>query len=126
VVERDPGLGPPAGAGEAAGATYRALGPQRARVEVVAPAPGILLVRTPFDPGWRATVDGRPARVIPVDYLDQGVVLQAGRHVVELSYHDPSIGYGLAGSAGSLAALLGAALYLHLRRREEGAAQGPP
>jgi uncharacterized membrane protein YfhO len=47
---------------------------------------GLLVVSQPFYPGWRATVDGKPVPVHRVDYLLQGVRVQAGSHRVELSY----------------------------------------
>jgi hypothetical protein len=40
-------------------------------------------------------------------------------------YHDPSIGFGLLGSTLSLAALLGAGLFLR-RRRRVGDGADPP
>lgn len=125
ILERDPGLRPsprPAGTGTVA---YRGLGPQAAEIVVDAPSPSVVLIRIPYDSGWHATVDGRPAQVLPADYVIQGIPVPAGHHVVRLGYDDPSIGYGLAGSAASLAGLLGVALFLHLRRRDKKEAQGP-
>jgi len=78
---------------------------------------GILLVRTPYDSNWRATIDGRDAAVFPADYVDQGVSVPGGRHLVVLRYDDPTIGYGLLGSSVSLLALLGGAAALSFRRR---------
>jgi hypothetical protein len=83
-------------------ARYAQLGPQAARIEVNAPAPAIVLVRNVYDPGWHATVDGAPATVMPADYVDQGVFVTEGHHVITLSYDDPSIGEGLLGSALAL------------------------
>jgi hypothetical protein len=104
-------------------ARYVSRGSQAARVEVEASAPSLLVVRNPYDRHWRATVDGRPAPLIPVDHLLQGVPVLAGRHVVELAYDDPWVGYGLAGSAVSLGVLMGAAGVLQRRR---SAPKGPP
>ena len=92
-------------------AVYQQQGAQRARVVVDASAPAVVVIRNAYDPGWRARVDGRSSPVFPADAIDQGVVVPAGHHVIELSYVDPSIGYGLFGSGLALVALaIGAAL----------------
>ncbi|HXF37226.1 MAG TPA: hypothetical protein VNO17_08605, partial [Actinomycetota bacterium] len=125
VLERDPGIAPVAGAGPGT-ASWREEEPEDLRVEVRAPGPQIVLVRTNPDPGWRATVDGRPAPVLRADFFRLGVPVPAGRHVVRLTYDDPWIGRGLALSAAAWLAL-GAGWFL-ARRREGGrrsAAVGP-
>jgi hypothetical protein len=115
VLESDPGLTPsPApGTGTVRGGR---IGPQEARFDVVASAPGLLLVRTVFERGWTARVDGREADVLPADHVVQAIPVPAGRHTVELAYHDPWVGYGLVGSALSLGAF--GAVWLSLRRRD--------
>jgi hypothetical protein len=82
---------------------------------VDAPGPAVVLVRNLFDPNWHATVDGRPARVLPTDFVDQGVPVPPGHHTVVLTYDDPWVGYGAAGSALSIVLLLGLALVLDRR-----------
>ena len=118
VLEEDPGLETePGGEGPAGRAVYRAAGDQAAVVEVVADRPAILLVRNGYDPGWSATVDGQPAPVLAADHAIQAVAVPRGRHVVELSYDDPSVGLGLAGSAAALGGFGVAAGAAALRRR---------
>ena len=51
--------------------------------------PGTLLRRELFDPGWRATVDGRPVPVAAAGELFQSVALPAGRSVVRFGYRPP-------------------------------------
>jgi hypothetical protein len=120
VLEEDPGL-EPSGSSESNGtATYTSLGPQAARVEVVVPAPAIILIRNAFDPNWRASVDGRPVRLLAVDYVVQGVAVPAGAHIIELGYDDPTVGLGLVGSGLALAGLVGSAWFLRRRDRAEG------
>jgi hypothetical protein len=122
LLERDPGLGAsPSGATSGAGsAVYRWLGDQRASILVETSAPSVVLVRNVFDPNWHATVDGRPVPVLAADELIQAVPVAAGRHMVELRYDDPSIGYGLLGSGlGGVAMLFLAAVLL--RRLKPGA-----
>jgi uncharacterized membrane protein YfhO len=97
-----------------------ALGDQAARITVDAAAPAVLLVRTSFDPNWRASVDGHPATLLRADYFLQGVAVPTGHHVVDLRYHDPAIGHGLWGSALALLAVLVAALALRRRSGQKG------
>lgn len=79
------------------------------RLEIEPAAGGILTIRNGFDPGWRATVDGRAARTIPVDGFLQGVVIGPGpaREVV-LTYHDHAVILGLSIGAAVWAILLAA------------------
>ncbi|MDP9343795.1 MAG: YfhO family protein [Actinomycetota bacterium] len=125
VLEADPGFrsGPPQ---EAAAADYAWIGTQSARVEASTGSPAVVLVRNAYDPNWHATVDGRPAPVLAADYVDQGVPVPAGRHTVVLSYDDPAVGYGLLGTALSLAALLGPATFLRARRKSKTEQNHPP
>lgn len=97
-------------------AAFEMEGTNAATVRTTASAPAVLLVRIPYERNWHAWVDGAPADVLPADYLDIGVPIPPGTHTVRLTYDDPTIGYGLLGTAVSLCALLGAALVL--RRRE--------
>ncbi len=118
VLEQDPGVSPWGGSSSVGGrATYVQLDPNLARVDVSAPTPSVVLVRNVYDPGWRATVDGRPARVMPADSLMQAVAVPAGTHTILLTYHDPPVGYGLLGSGVAIAVLLSAALGLAVRDR---------
>lgn len=48
----------------------------------------ILVVQTPFDRGWHAFQDGKPAPVIKVDVGLLGVGLDAGEHKIELRYRN--------------------------------------
>jgi hypothetical protein len=125
VLETDPHLGTPSGSSGAA--TYRATSDQSALIGVDAPAPSVVLVRTPYEKRWRASVDGRPTRVFPADYLDQGIPVAPGHHTIVLSYTDPTIGQGLLGSGLVIVVLLGAALALHRggrQRLDQGVAEG--
>lgn len=73
---------------------------------------GLLVISQPFYPGWRATVDGQPEKILRVNYLLQGLPISAGEHRVELNYR-PSPWPALT----SLAALLGAIIGLVVKRR---------
>jgi membrane protein YfhO len=117
VLEGSPGHRPVSHSGEAGMARFRWLDTASARVDVDARSPAIVLVRNAYDPNWRATVDGRPAPVLAADYVLQGIPVAPGHHTILLTYRDPSIGAGLAGSALSLLVLFGSSVALHGRRR---------
>jgi hypothetical protein len=48
--------------------------------------PSLLRVAEKFDPGWKATVDGKLVPVLRADYLFQAVYIPAGTHQVILKY----------------------------------------
>jgi hypothetical protein len=120
VLEADPGIASdgPGVPGTAARAEIR---PETVRLAVSAGAPSIAVIRTAWDEGWEATVDGEPATVLRVDSFLQGVAVNDGEHEVILTYSDPWIGRGLLGSAivwGGLAiAFAGVAVITRRRRR---------
>jgi hypothetical protein len=117
IEDRTNGLPP---SGPVGTASFRWNGFQRATVDVTASRAAIVLIRNSFDPGWHATVDGRPAPLLAADEIDQGVAVPAGRHTIVLTYDDPSVGYGLAGSAVVLLVLAVAAIVLRRRPRWDG------
>lgn len=110
MLEADPGIDPSADV--EGNALYESLEEGSARVTVSVDEPAMVMIRNAFHPGWRATVDGEQADVIPANYVDQAVAVPAGDHVIALTYVDPTIKTGLVISALTLLALLGVALYL--------------
>jgi hypothetical protein len=62
----------------------------------------VLVLQTPFDPGWHAFQDGRAAPVLKADLGLLGVALNAGEHTVELRYRPPFLYAGTAVSFMSL------------------------
>jgi uncharacterized membrane protein YfhO len=79
-------------------------------------------------PGWKVTVDGKPARALTADYMLRAVVVPAGRHAIVWEYLDPAFERGRAISllAAALIALLFAGSWLAGRRKPDagGAAAG--
>jgi Bacterial membrane protein YfhO len=96
VVETDPGIartrmGPvTTGSG-----TYTEDDPEHVSIGVDAATPSVVVIRTSYDPGWHATVDGRAVPVLPTDAWLQGIPVNAGRHDIRLTYSDPDVIRGL-------------------------------
>jgi hypothetical protein len=98
--------GEPRPAGEPASCRLAAYASDHLEAEVDLPASGHVVVLDTFDPGWRATVDGRPAPVLAANTVFRAVPVPAGRHRVRLVYRPPSVLAGLGVSALALVALL--------------------
>lgn len=80
----------------------------RVRLRTHSEAPALLRIADKFDPGWRATVDGKSASVLRADYLFQALLVPAGTHEVELKFTAPtgSLWLQLAGMAVCAAAAI--------------------
>ncbi|MGZ8629434.1 MAG: hypothetical protein ACXWZF_00500 [Actinomycetota bacterium] len=102
VLESDPGIDPIEDADPGRGtASYEETDPEHVVIRVETEAASIVVVRTTFDEGWSAFVDGRSADVLPVDGFLQGVAVPAGSHDVRLVYRDEAVSQGA--TAGLLA-----------------------
>ncbi len=70
----------------------------------------VVLADTAF-PGWRARVDGHPARIVEVYGALRGMIIEEGVHRIEMTYLPAS---ALLGGAMTFVGLLGAALVSRL------------
>jgi hypothetical protein len=66
---------------------------------------GHLVVAEAYQEGWRATVDGVAAPVVPGNVLFRAVAVPAGAHRVELRYRPPAAFWGAGVTLAGLAAL---------------------
>jgi hypothetical protein len=94
-------------------------------------APGLFVLGDQYDPDWRATVDGAPAKIYRVDYLMRGVLIGPGVHRVRFTYVPRALESGIRISTLSLAltlALAGAGLLQRRRKRSRAPETGgePP
>lgn len=87
--------------------TARRVNGNRLLLEGETPLAGLLVVAEAYDPGWRARVDGQPARPVPADHLLTGIPVQPGAHQVELTYAPASLRVGLFVTLAALALLAG-------------------
>lgn len=78
-----------------------------------------LLVTVPYDTGWRAWVDGKPAETIARYGALLSVSLPQGEHTVELRYTPRGLWVGAAVSVASLL-LLALWIVLSRKRKENG------
>lgn len=70
--------------------------PETMVVAVTAETPGYLVVADTFDPGWSATVDGKPATIVPAYVAFRALYLGQGKHEVVFRYEPAGFRTGLA------------------------------
>jgi hypothetical protein len=85
----------------------RSLGFDRVTLEADLSAPGHVVLLETYDPGWRASVDGRPVIVERANLAFRAVAVPAGRHTILFEYRPRAV---VLGAGLSLATLLGVAL----------------
>jgi uncharacterized membrane protein YfhO len=56
----------------------------------------VVVLTDPIAPGWRATVNGRPAPALAANQLGRAVVVPAGENRVDFVYHAPLLPAGIA------------------------------
>jgi hypothetical protein len=86
----------------------------RVVVRATAAQRGLLVLGDQFDPGWRASIDGQPAKVLRVDDVLRGVIVPPGEHEVTFEFAPNSLRVGLLLSLSGV--LLLAALVVIIRR----------
>jgi hypothetical protein len=86
------------------------------RVRVRAERDGWLVVTDSWDGGWRVSVDGEAADVVPANYAQRAVAVSEGEHTVRFTYRPVHFRYGVAISAVSLAIVLGGLVLVAARR----------
>ena len=98
----------------------RRLAPGRWRVQTSGSRPSLVVVAEAYFPGWRASVDGRPAPVVEADGAFLGVPVGAGDHEITLQYHAPAAAtVGRIITALTLVAILAAGLRSRRRSRRD-------
>ena len=97
---------PASAEGTAASAEWERRGP--GHMAVRAQGPGLLVVGEHYDPGWRVTVDGKPAAAVEVDLAALGVLLPPSAATVEMRFVPVGLWPGLALALAAAAALAAA------------------
>ncbi|MCE9613763.1 MAG: YfhO family protein [Lentisphaerae bacterium] len=100
--------------------------PNRLTIEADMARPAMLVIVECWHPGWSAKVDGRTVPVWQVNYLQQGLWLDAGRHRVELAFMPESVRRGVAvsGASGAVFLLVAGVGLVRERRRLKPPAVG--
>ncbi len=88
----------------------------RVTIEADLACRGMVVLGDSFFPGWRAWVDGAPARIWEANGALRGVVVEGGKHMIEMRYLPLSV---LGGLALTLFGLTGAAGLAIIERRRE-------
>ena len=70
--------------------------PERVELEAQLGTGGLLVLADAYYSGWTATVDGRPASILPANVATRGVLLEPGRHRVVFSFRTPWLRPALA------------------------------
>ena len=70
--------------------------PNRVVIAANLQCPGMVILTDTWFPGWRASVDGKPAKIYEVDGGVRGVLVSAGRHTIEMRYLPWSVFSGAA------------------------------
>ncbi len=71
------------------------------------PQDGVLYTSIPYDGGWSVSVDGEPAKIMPLKKAVITVPLSAGRHDIDFSYYPPGLKQGLRVSLASFSLFVG-------------------
>jgi Bacterial membrane protein YfhO len=89
--------------------------PGHLRVETAATARQLLSLSERYDPGWTATIDGRSAQPLAVNADFLGVVVEGGRHEVDLKFAPKAFTRGAIASVAGIVALLTGVVVLFRR-----------
>ena len=75
-------------------AQIAAFAPDELSVEVDAAGEGLLVLSEIYYPGWQASVDGKPARLVRTNVLLRGIPVPEGHHTVRMWYQPVSVRLG--------------------------------
>jgi hypothetical protein len=81
--------------------------PEKIVIDSQARSEHLLVLEDRMADGWRVTVDGNPAEALTANYLFRGVIVPAGHHSVEWTYHAPGLAAGVGVSIGTVVILIG-------------------
>lgn len=84
---------PPKPAGKVDVSVYE---PERVVLHTRGPEPAVVVLSDAWFPGWHATLDAEPARLLRANVDFRGVAVPAGEHVIEMRYRPASLRRGLA------------------------------
>ncbi len=98
--------------------TIREDTPGRVVVRVEAPQAGLTILADTYDPGWIATLNGKPVPILKVNGLFRGIATPAGGSTIVFVYRPLTFWFGLALSLAALATLTLMGVGMLFRRRQ--------
>lgn len=98
--------------------------PDRLRLSVQAAEPGWLVLLDSWDPGWRATVNGRSAEVRQANYSFRAVAVPAGSSTVTFRYEPATVRVAGSITVASSVAIVGFLTWAWARRKRRSTATG--
>ena len=90
--------------------------------EVETDQPSLLVLSEVYYPAWKATIDGKPSKVLRADYALRAIAVPAGRHRVICYYEDETFFKGLLLSIFTLTTAIGVFIFITVRKRKSGLA----
>ncbi len=81
--------------------------PGYVEIEARTEAPGFLVLSDTYYPGWKASVDGKEAKIYKADYILRAVFIEPGKHIVKFTYDPFSFKIGAIITLGTIGILLG-------------------
>lgn len=73
----------------------------QAEIQTNASASAFLVLSDVFYPGWKASIDGKPTRIFQTNYIQRGVKVPAGEHIVRFEFQPMSFKLGAGITAAS-------------------------
>ena len=105
-------------------ATITTYEPQRVVLDVTLDDPGLVILADVYYPGWRLTIDGRPAPIYRTNRLMRGAAVTSGKHRLVYTYHPRSFRVGSWITMAGLVAL--SVLGVGCWRHPVSSRSGPP
>ncbi len=114
MLSADPPRDTPAGS-QAAGEShtiepsieYSRPSPDSIVIRASTPRTGFVRIVESWDPGWTASLDGRPVPVLRADSFAMAVAIGPGEHEIQWQYATPGFATGVVGSVLSIGGLIG-------------------
>jgi uncharacterized membrane protein YfhO len=63
-------------------------------IETTTATPAFLVLSDVNYPGWQATIDGQPTPIFPTNYVQRGVPVPAGKHIIRFVFQPFSLRLG--------------------------------
>jgi len=89
-----------------AAATVRYPSDSTAVIDASSATGGLVVIHDTWERGWRASIDGKPADIVPVNLISRGVMVGPGRHRIEMEYEPFRFRVGLGISMIAVIGLL--------------------